>query len=187
MAALLLLLLVIAGLVNVFQGNFTDAGILLGLSGVLGWALWLLFKEHEKSLEFLRWVQTNRQMIQQGWSYYNGKKITPRTVVTQYQACVSCLIFTTRFRSPRLVVGTDKSQGTAIIYTLISLLFGWWGFPWGLVYTPQAIYRNLNGGYRESIAELLPKVDAEIARLEKKTRRRSETAVAPAALSTSAK
>jgi hypothetical protein len=77
-------------------------------------------------------------------------------------------------------VGSDKSQGTAIIYTLTSLLFGWWGFPWGLIYTPQAIYRNLCGGYRETIAELIPKVDAEVERLEKKMRRSSRTAGQPA-------
>jgi hypothetical protein len=69
------------------------------------------------------------------------------------------------------VVGSDKSQGTAIIYTLISALFGWWGFPWGFLYTPQAIYRNLCGGYRQTIAELLPTLDAEVERLEKKLRR----------------
>src|SRR6185437_5217708 len=133
-----------------------------------------------------QWVQANRQMIQQGWSYYESKKITPRTVVTQYQACISFLVATTRFRSPRLVVGSDKSEGTAIIYTLISALFGWWGFPWGFIYTPQAIYRNLRGGYRQTIAELLPTVDAEVQRLEKKLRRTSPSA-GQAALSASAK
>ncbi|HEV2117860.1 MAG TPA: hypothetical protein VGR48_17630, partial [Terriglobales bacterium] len=117
---------------------------------------------------------------------YNSKKITPRTVVTQYQACISFLVVTTRFRSPRVVVGSDKSQGTAIIYTVISALFGWWGFPWGFIYTPQAIYRNLSGGYRESIAELLPKVDAEVERLEKKLRR-GPRAEGQAAFSASAK
>lgn len=186
MAALLFLLLVIVGVVDVFIGRFADGGLLLGLGAALGGALYLLSKEQEKSLEFLHWVQTNRQMILQGWSYYNGKKITPRTVVTQYQACISFLVATTRFRSPRVVVKSDKSQSTALIYTAISLLFGWWGFPWGFIYTPQAIYRNLSGGYRQTIAELLNSVDAEVERLEKKLRRGSRTA-AQGALSAAAK
>jgi hypothetical protein len=186
MAVGLFVLLVIAGIIHIFLGHFADGGLLLGLAGTLGGALYLLSKEQEKALDFLHWVQSNRQMIQQGWSYYNDKKITPRTVVTQYQACISFLVATTRFRSPRVVVGSDKSQGTAIIYTLISALFGWWGFPWGFIYTPQAIFRNLSGGYRESIAELLPKVDAEVERLEKKLRRGS-SAEGQAAFSASAK
>ena len=180
MAVGLFVILVIAGIIHIFLGHFADGGLLLGLSAGLGGVLYLLSKEQEKAIDFLYWVQTNRQMIQQGWSYYESKKITPPTVVTQYQACISFLVATTRFRSPRLVVGSDKSQGTAIIYTLTSLLFGWWGFPWGLLYTPQAIYRNLCGGYRETIAELIPKVDAEVERLEKKMRRSSRTAGQPA-------
>ena len=29
---------------------------------------------------------------------------------------------------------------------MISLVFGWWGFPWGFIYTPMALYTNLKGG-----------------------------------------
>jgi hypothetical protein len=25
-------------------------------------------------------------------------------------------------------------------------LLGWWGFPWGFIYTPQVIAKNLQGG-----------------------------------------
>lgn len=38
--------------------------------------------------------------------------------------------------------GVDKAFG----YSLIALLFGPWGIPWGLFWTPLSIYRNLCGG-----------------------------------------
>lgn len=31
-------------------------------------------------------------------------------------------------------------------YTALSLLLGWWGVPWGLVYTPLVVLTNLSGG-----------------------------------------
>jgi hypothetical protein len=31
-------------------------------------------------------------------------------------------------------------------YTLCSVLFGWWGIPWGILYTAQAIIENTSGG-----------------------------------------
>ena len=31
-------------------------------------------------------------------------------------------------------------------YTLCSVLFGWWGIPWGILYTFQAIIENTSGG-----------------------------------------
>jgi hypothetical protein len=36
--------------------------------------------------------------------------------------------------------------GASLPYTLLSFFIGWWGFPWGLVYTPMAIIQNLAGG-----------------------------------------
>jgi hypothetical protein len=49
-------------------------------------------------------------------------------------------------------------------YTFISAIFGWWGIPWGPVYTLQAIGRNSAGGYqdRDLNAELLQGVAAEL-------------------------
>ena len=44
-------------------------------------------------------------------------------------------------------------------------MFGWWGFPWGLIFTPQALYRNLCGGYRQSVGVIMANIDAEIAKL----------------------
>jgi hypothetical protein len=31
-------------------------------------------------------------------------------------------------------------------YNLISLIFGWWGIPWGIIYTPACLFANINGG-----------------------------------------
>jgi hypothetical protein len=43
-----------------------------------------------------------------------------------------------------------QSNENAIVkglpFTFISLLLGWWGLPWGLIYTPAALYKNLSGG-----------------------------------------
>ena len=38
-------------------------------------------------------------------------------------------------------------------YTLLSLLLGWWGVPWGLIYTPLTLLTNLTGG-RDVTAEV---------------------------------
>ena len=49
-------------------------------------------------------------------------------------------------------------------YTFLSAIFGWWGIPWGPMYTLQAIGRNSAGGYqdRDLNAELLQGVAAEL-------------------------
>ncbi|MDM9380288.1 hypothetical protein QUB80_06170 [Chlorogloeopsis sp. ULAP01] len=34
----------------------------------------------------------------------------------------------------------------SIKYTLISVFLGWWGIPWGIIYTIQSIFTNFRGG-----------------------------------------
>lgn len=31
-------------------------------------------------------------------------------------------------------------------FALLTLLLGWWGFPWGLIWTPVALVQHLQGG-----------------------------------------
>lgn len=40
----------------------------------------------------------------------------------------------------------EGTFGKSLPYTLLSLILGWWGFPWGFIYTPMAIFQNLSGG-----------------------------------------
>ena len=48
--------------------------------------------------------------------------------------------------------------GKSLPYTVISLCFGWWGFPWGFIYTPMAVATNLGGG-KDVTAEILTAIN----------------------------
>ena len=78
-----------------------------------------------------------------------------------YQWCISVLVMT--FKR-----GTDiyyiKPGENAVVkglpWTLLSLFVGWWGIPWGFIYTPMAIFNNLSGGKDVThavMAALMPK------------------------------
>ncbi len=68
-----------------------------------------------------------------------------RFVVFQY--CISILIMTFRRVSDIYFIKAGEfTFGLSIKYTLVSLLFGWWGIPWGPIYTIGAIFSNLFGG-----------------------------------------
>ena len=74
-----------------------------------------------------------------------GSAGAPRYVIYQY--CISIVILTFKRSSGIKVIEPGKSAAVAgLPYTLISLVAGWWGIPWGPVYTIQSIYRNLRGG-----------------------------------------
>jgi hypothetical protein len=53
-------------------------------------------------------------------------------------------------------------------WTVMSFFLGWWGFPWGFIYTPASIFGNLSGGKdvtREVMAALGGPQAAPVAQL----------------------
>ncbi len=71
----------------------------------------------------------------------NGAKF----VVFQY--CISILIMTFKRSSDIYFIRADESTFKhSIVFTLISFILGWWGIPWGPIYSISTIYTNLSGG-----------------------------------------
>jgi len=80
-----------------------------------------------------------------------------RFVIFQY--CISILIMTFRRNSDIYFIRADESTfSISIGYTLLSLLLGWWGIPWGPIYTIGAVITNLNGG-KNVTTELLASIN----------------------------
>ena len=83
-----------------------------------------------------------------------------RVIVFSY--CVSALIITFR-RSATVLVHPGQSVVSAgLPYTALSLVAGWWGFPFGLIFTPIAILTNLGGG-KDVTAQVRATVGPQIA------------------------
>ena len=64
-----------------------------------------------------------------------------------YEYCISLVVVTLR-RPSALHILPVGSRGIlrGVPYVLVSLLLGWWGVPWGIVYTPLSLITNLTGG-----------------------------------------
>lgn len=72
----------------------------------------------------------------------NGSTAFPLNATVTYEA--KSYIFMTHY-SKKILIGSpdalDKANKDALIR---SVLLGWWGFPWGIIRTVQAIVGNLN-------------------------------------------
>src|ERR1051325_1650154 len=68
-----------------------------------------------------------------------------RFVVFQY--CISVVVMTFQRPSRVLFLPANESGGSAALsYSLISLLAGWWGIPWGPIFTVKSVINNFSGG-----------------------------------------
>lgn len=71
----------------------------------------------------------------------NGAKF----VVFQY--CFSIIVMTfKRGCDVYFIKAGESTVKHSIGFTLITLLFGWWGIPWGPIYSIGALFSNLTGG-----------------------------------------
>ena len=87
----------------------------------------------------------------QGLERYSREEIEEQlqrgAVFVMYQYCIS-IIFVT-FKRPSAIYfipvgGSRFIKG--LPFTALSLVFGWWGFPWGPIYTIGSLARNSAGG-----------------------------------------
>lgn len=64
-----------------------------------------------------------------------------------FQYCVSVVVLTFKRPSDIYFVRSDENAAVkSLPFTLLSLVAGWWGIPWGPIYTIQSVYNNLGGG-----------------------------------------
>jgi hypothetical protein len=64
-----------------------------------------------------------------------------------YQYCISILIMT--FRRPSeiyFIRAGESAVGKGLGFTALSLVLGWWGIPWGPIYTVGSLITNFGGG-----------------------------------------
>jgi hypothetical protein len=88
---------------------------------------------------------TMRFEAQTRWQLEDDVRRGGRFVIYLY--CISLLVVT--FRRPSAVVYVPAGQSAffkGLPYTLLSLIGGWWGLPWGPIRTLEAVFTNIGGG-----------------------------------------
>lgn len=64
-----------------------------------------------------------------------------------FQYCISILVLTFRRASDTYFLRQGENAVVkGLPFTLLSLVAGWWGIPWGPIYTVQSVYNNSRGG-----------------------------------------
>jgi hypothetical protein len=76
-----------------------------------------------------------------------------------YMWCVSIIVMTFRRGTDVYFIKAGASGFRhSLPYTLLTLLLGWWGIPWGPIYSIQCLYQNLSGGKDVTDQIVRPKV-----------------------------
>jgi hypothetical protein len=152
------LLFLIGAICNLFTGDHANAAAGLGVAaGLIGLSNYMSTQEGRRAA-FLTWLlEHESEMLEHPFQsfHYNDDSFSYSSYVTQYSFCTSFLFATFREHTRFFPEDSpDRRQG-AFVASLLSLVFGWWGLPWGPVYTVQTLYKNVNGGETLTIRDVL--------------------------------
>ena len=84
-----------------------------------------------------------------------------------YSYCISIILMT--FKRPTdiyFIRANESALVKGLPFTLLSLVLGWWGIPWGPIYTIWAVGSNLSGGKditTEVLQHFMNSVQKEVA------------------------
>jgi len=72
-----------------------------------------------------------------------------------FQYCISVVVVSFKRGSDIYFIRAEDNAVTkGLLFTLCSLVLGWWGIPWGPIWTIATVVTNLRGG-RNVTAEVL--------------------------------
>lgn len=64
-----------------------------------------------------------------------------------FRYCISIVLLTFRRSSNIYFIRSGESSlAKSLPFTLLSLVMGWWGIPWGPIYTISSVVTNFQGG-----------------------------------------
>ena len=80
-----------------------------------------------------------------------------------YQYCISLLVVSfKRASSIYFVRPGDNAFSRGLPFSLVSLVLGWWGIPWGPIWTISTIFNNSRGG-RDVTNDVVRSIAAPVA------------------------
>ena len=101
---------------------------------------------------FCEWAAKHATRIQEDGLEYDGVLVTEETEVVSYRWTVSLLVMTLNGETKHRPV--DRDSG-ATLPTFMTILLGWWGFPWGPINSIGTILHNIAGGERSTVAGII--------------------------------
>ena len=149
--------LFLAGLVaNIVTDDVTvgDTIIQVAIACVCSASFVFIRRKQRERDAFFEYIVANQDVIRSGKASFRDQPLTYATRLHTYELVLSFLVIS--FRLPtRPVVHGSRAATLRIGCTLVTLLLGWWGIPWGPIWTIRALARNFGASATTTIAELL--------------------------------
>lgn len=114
-----------------------------------------LRRQQRRREELERFLADNVEQIRAATATFEGVPVTYATQLDVYEIVMSFLIITVRYPTRPVLVGAPGSRSLRAFAIATSLVLGWWGLPWGPIWTVRSVSRNARRTKRISVGELI--------------------------------
>lgn len=162
-ALLLSVLFLVGAIVNLTDGVYDEATAGVLLSALFAGLYFFNRRQEREIRRFLAWLAENKDELKSDPNaslIWEDSPVMQESFVTQYQFCASFVIVTFRLRTGYILDQSFFKPIANITATFLTLVLGWWGIPWGPIYSIQALFRNLTGGVKTSIHDLIVELES---------------------------
>jgi hypothetical protein len=126
------------------------------------YCLYRQFKWAEENQRFTAWLVASAETIRSNQVvFYRGQRILLDTELVRHHLVFSALILLCRMQTRWIIKGKEPRFWNAFAASLYTLFYGWWGIPFGIIWTPVAVLKNLSGTTRVRVWELLQPAPAK--------------------------
>jgi len=126
------------------------------------YCLYCQFKWVKENQRFTAWLVTNAEKIRSNQlAFYRSQRITLDTELVRHHLVFSALILSCRMQTRCIIKGKEPRFWNALAACLYTLFYGWWGIPFGIIWTPVALVKNLAGSTTVRVSELLQPAPAK--------------------------
>jgi len=143
-----------AAVMNTIDEDFPNAIAGVLISFVFTSVYVFNIEQEKRKQEFTDWLLQNKEKLKTNPTsplQWNGSVISHSFPMTQYQMTLFFLFMTSRYRSGFIFQDNPKKTKTALASSLLTLLVGWWGIPFGPICSIQTFYRNARGGCQSTV------------------------------------
>lgn len=126
------------------QENDIENAIFQVIIAAILFISFLIFRgDQKRNEEFMLWLALNKKELKTQSMLYNGILIDKYTKFVQYEICLSIGIFSYRNKTGYYIKDYHLTTLLNILFTTYTILFGWWGLPWGPINSFRAIVNNI--------------------------------------------
>jgi len=144
------------------KASVVGIAIAWALAAATAYCVFRQFKFVEEDGHFKTWLVANAEKIRNNHPvFYRGQRISPETELVRHHLVFSAIILSFRMQTRWIIKGKEPRLGHALAASLYTFCYGWWGFPFGIFWTPVALFKNLTGSTSVRVVQLLQPAPAK--------------------------